>query len=186
MNAMVGVRANATGLNNPPPAKYVAAARQVAANIRAKAQAVMKAQAAMKSGAVTKSDEAVVEEDENGERVVRKELGRDAFLQLLILQMQNQDPLEPVDNTDMIAQLAQFSSLEQMNNLNDSFEKLGADFSHLSFLTAGGMVGRTVSGTDADGILYEGEVTRALMDGGTVYLQVGEGLVPLANVVKVE
>jgi len=204
MNAMVGVRANAAGLNDQPFQKRAAAARQVSANIRAKIQAVMKLQAAMKSQAAvksqapvksqvavktqvaTKAGEAVVEENENGERVVRKEMGRDAFLQLLVLQMQNQDPLEPVDNADMLAQLAQFSSLEQMNNLNESFEKLGADFSHLSFVTAGNLVGRTVSGTDANGIEYEGEVTRAVLDEGTVYLQVGEGLVPLANVVEVE
>ncbi len=47
------------------------------------------------------------------------ELDKDAFLSLLVAQMQNQDPLEPMDNTEYISQLAQFSSLEQMNNMND-------------------------------------------------------------------
>ena len=50
------------------------------------------------------------------------ELGKNEFLEMLVTQMQNQDPLEPVDNTAMIAQMAQFSSLEQMSNLNDQFE----------------------------------------------------------------
>ncbi len=50
-------------------------------------------------------------------------LGKDEFLLLLTTQMRHQDPLEPMDSTAMIAQLAQFSSLEQMQNLNESFSE---------------------------------------------------------------
>ncbi len=46
------------------------------------------------------------------------ELDKDAFLQLLVTQMQNQDPLQPTDNTEYMSQLAQFSSLEAMNNIS--------------------------------------------------------------------
>ena len=49
-------------------------------------------------------------------------LGKDEFMTMLITQMQNQDPMEPVDNAEMTAQLAQLSSLEQMKNLNNQFE----------------------------------------------------------------
>lgn len=48
-------------------------------------------------------------------------LDKDAFLQLLVTQMQYQDPLEPTDNTEYMSQLAQFSEMEAMNNLNVSF-----------------------------------------------------------------
>ena len=51
------------------------------------------------------------------------DLGKDEFLQLLVCQMKNQDPLEPNKDTDFIAQLAQFSALEQMQNLNATYEK---------------------------------------------------------------
>lgn len=51
------------------------------------------------------------------------ELGKDAFLQLLVCQMQNQDPLEPNTDTEFVAQLAQFSSLEQLQNLGTETEK---------------------------------------------------------------
>lgn len=180
MNALVAVRSNATGLQNLPPQQRVEAARQTASNVIAKAKAVAKA------NAVAQKDDVTISEDENGERVVNKELDRDAFLQLLVLQMQNQDPLEPVDNTEMIAQLAQFSSLEQMTELNDGFEQMSADFGRLSFITAGNLVGHTVSGLDAGGILREGAVERAIFDRGVVYLQVAGELVPLANITKVE
>ena len=48
-------------------------------------------------------------------------LDKDAFLQLLVTQMQYQDPLEPTDNTEYMSQLAQFSELESMNNMATSF-----------------------------------------------------------------
>ena len=49
-------------------------------------------------------------------------LDKDAFLQLLVTQMQYQDPLAPTDNTEYMSQLAQFSEMEAMNNLNTSYE----------------------------------------------------------------
>lgn len=47
-------------------------------------------------------------------------LGKDAFLQLLVAQLQNQDPLAPQDNSEFVAQLAQFSSLEELQNITSS------------------------------------------------------------------
>ncbi|MGE7841840.1 flagellar hook assembly protein FlgD [Lysinibacillus sp. NPDC093712] len=52
------------------------------------------------------------------------ELGKDAFLKLLITQLQHQDPTNPMDDRDFIAQMAQFSSLEQMQNMTKTMESL--------------------------------------------------------------
>jgi flagellar basal-body rod modification protein FlgD len=60
--------------------------------------------------------------DTNGKD--RTILGKDDFLKLLMAELKNQDPLSPMDNNDMIAQMAQFSTLEQISNLASSFEKL--------------------------------------------------------------
>ena len=59
-------------------------------------------------------------------QVEKKEdpLGRDAFMKMLIAQMQNQDPLNPMESADFSAQLAQFSSLEQMINMNTSLSQI--------------------------------------------------------------
>ena len=57
-----------------------------------------------------------VNKSQSSDRAVGGELGKDEFLQLLVCQMKNQDPLEPEKDTQFIAQLAQFSALEQMQN----------------------------------------------------------------------
>jgi flagellar basal-body rod modification protein FlgD len=53
-----------------------------------------------------------------------QELGKTEFLKLLVTQLQNQDPMNPVDNQEFIAQLATFSSLEQLISINDGVTKL--------------------------------------------------------------
>ena len=53
-----------------------------------------------------------------------KTMGKEAFLTLLIAQLQHQDPLNPADSTEFTAQLAQFSSLEQLSNINENLESL--------------------------------------------------------------
>ncbi|AFM42684.1 flagellar hook capping protein [Desulfosporosinus acidiphilus SJ4] len=82
-------------------------------------------------------------------------LGKDDFLKLLVTQMENQDPMNPMDNTQSIAQMAQFSSLEQMTNIATAMDTLNTNFSSYnqqSLLAQGAsLIGKTVSGLDTDG-----------------------------------
>ena len=75
------------------------------------------------------------------ERTVSNELGKDDFLKLLITQLQNQDPTDPMENQEFIAQMAQFSSLEQMTNMSTSFAKMA---SFISSQEATNTLGKTV------------------------------------------
>lgn len=74
-------------------------------------------------------------------RTPKTELGKDDFLQLLIAQLSHQDPTSPMEDTQFIAQMAQFSSLEQMTNMSSSFSKLNG---LLSGSEAVGAVGKNV------------------------------------------
>lgn len=74
----------------------------------------------------------------------RETMDKDSFLKLLITQMQHQDPLSPMDNTQLLAQMAQFSSLEQMQNLNASFETNLLLTQALNNSAAAGLIGRHV------------------------------------------
>lgn len=56
----------------------------------------------------------------------KQQLGKDEFLTLLIAQLSHQDPTNPMDNTEFVAQMAQFSSLEQMHNMSNGFEKIAS------------------------------------------------------------
>ncbi|MBQ9622488.1 MAG: flagellar hook assembly protein FlgD [Treponema sp.] len=74
-------------------------------------------------------------------RVASNELGKDDFLKLLMAQMTNQDPTSPMENTEFIAQMAQFSSLEQMTNMSQNFEKMAT---LINSSEAQSLLGRTV------------------------------------------
>ena len=72
------------------------------------------------------------------------ELGKDAFLQILITQLQNQDPTQPMDDKEFISQMAQFSSLEQMQNMSTAMEKLLASQQQLQLMNYTSFIGKEV------------------------------------------
>ena len=89
-------------------------------------------------------------------RKTSQELGKDDFLKLLIAQLQNQDPTSPMENTEFIAQMAQFSSLEQMTNMSSAFEKMTAFInSSEAASTLGKTVQLTVGGNQVEGVVEQ-------------------------------
>lgn len=87
-------------------------------------------------------------------RQIQQSLGKDDFLKLLIAQLSNQDPTEPMENTEFIAQMAQFSSLEQMTNMNAEFAKLNTTLTSNSAIgTLGKVVELDLAGTTTTGVV---------------------------------
>lgn len=78
------------------------------------------------------------------QRSPNEAMGKDAFLKLLVTQLQNQDPLKPTDNTEFVAQLAQFSSLEGIQNLNSTMGGMASGISSLQDFSSSGLIGRVV------------------------------------------
>lgn len=79
----------------------------------------------------------------------------DTFLQLLIAQMKNQDPTNPMDTAEYMSQFAQLSTVEQAMQTNS---KLDALLSSQSLTQANGLIGKTVSFTDSTGASFSGKV----------------------------
>ena len=107
-------------------------------------------------------------------------LDKEAFLQLLVAQMKYQDPLEPTSNTEYVSQLAQFSSLEEMQNMSSTVD----------LQRATSLVGQLVTVTSTDsttGVETEvtGKVDYVTQSGSTVYLSINDNKYKLGTVSKV-
>ncbi len=77
-------------------------------------------------------------------------LGKDDFLTLMVEQLKNQDPMNPSDATEFTAQLAQFSSLEQLFNVNDNLESMGNTTAEVQRLSALALIGTDVVTASSD------------------------------------
>lgn len=88
------------------------------------------------------------------------ELGKNEFMELMLAQLKNQNPLEPQDNGEFISQLAQFSSLEEMQTLSGKVNDVVGQFRSTQALQASAMVGKTVLAPSEVGVLgAEGEIS---------------------------
>lgn len=119
-----------------------------------------------------------------------QELDRDAFMQLLVTQLSNQDPLEPVKNEEFVAQLANFSSLEQLETLNENILGMTA-LSHsnalLSQLTQGSaLIGKDVQWVEPQtGESFTGTVDSVKIKEGFAILNIDGQDIPLVHVTEI-
>ncbi len=106
-----------------------------------------------------------IREKQSAKKTDNGELGQDVFLELMVTQMQNQNPLEPQTNSEFVAQLAQFSSVEGLDKLNNTMGNFVGSFQSSQALQASSMVGRFVKvETDTAFLGKDGIVA------GTIYL----------------
>lgn len=89
------------------------------------------------------------------------EMGKNEFLELMIAQMNNQNPLDPQSNEDFVAQLAQFSTVEGIERMNQGFEDLGTSYRSSQAIQASTLVGSSVT--------LDGQTESRLMHGELIY-----------------
>jgi len=88
-----------------------------------------------------------------------KSVGKDEFMKLLLAQLKNQNPLEPMDGTDFAAQLAQFSSLEQLKNLNTTLETQSVNQMTLGYAQSVNMIGKEAVTNSGNTVTANGQTT---------------------------
>lgn len=82
-------------------------------------------------------------------------LGRDDFLRLLIAQLRNQDPFKPLDQNEFIAQTAQFTSLESLQNIGKTLEEMRTASTGSGLVQAAGLLGKTARAAGRD-VVFDG------------------------------
>jgi flagellar basal-body rod modification protein FlgD len=108
-------------------------------------------------------------------------LGKDDFMKLLLAQMGNQDPMKPMEDKEFIAQLAQFNSLEQMQQVNKGIQQLATA---QQMTDANLLLGRRVQAFGAEGVIT-GEVRAVTMVSGKPMLRIGTEEVALSDVSRI-
>lgn len=106
------------------------------------------------------------------------DLGKDEFLKILIAQLNHQDPLNPMEDQDFIAQMAQFSSLEQMLSMNESIKSMLEHQTQSNFAQYSQLIGKQVSwsGDNNAGIVQgEGVVQSVSIKDGNVHAEMEDG-----------
>lgn len=118
---------------------------------------------------------AIQAESQNYMTTATSELDKDAFLNLLVTEMSNQDPLNPMEDRDFMAQLAQFSALEQMQNVNTStIQSRGME-----------LVGKAVIASVSGDSYISGLVDSVIYNAGKTYLNIDGKIVDIDYVKEV-
>ncbi|MBN2063928.1 MAG: hypothetical protein JW745_03920 [Sedimentisphaerales bacterium] len=101
------------------------------------------------------------------------------FMEIMITELTNQDPFEPMDNADLVNQMAIIQQMSSNQNMNKSFEALMGNFDTLigrnSLNTASGMIGNMVSGATTDGSWTTGRVVAVSQQDDNIYLELDTG-----------
>jgi flagellar basal-body rod modification protein FlgD len=119
-------------------------------------------------------------------------LGKDEFMKLLIAQLQNQDPLNPQDSSAFSAQLAQFSSLEQLTNLNEAITLQNQNYIRLLNTQSVDLIGKEVTAVQAattegaEDTTITGEVTAVQFKDNAIYLTVNDQEIAFSDVTSVK
>ena len=111
-------------------------------------------------------------------------LGKDEFLRILVTQLQNQDPMQPLQDKDFIAQMAQFSSVEQLMNMSGQMTKFNQNLA-----VASSMIGKEIKWNEyaqtGELLPTSGKVDSIIVKDGVQYAQVGAKNIKLDDIISI-
>ncbi|MCA8962838.1 MAG: hypothetical protein KDC38_20080 [Planctomycetes bacterium] len=110
-------------------------------------------------------------------------LAQEDFFEIMISELTNQDPLEPMDNQQFLNQLVQMQTLQATTKLSEGIESL---LLGQQIASAGSLIGRQIEGEDADGNPVSGTVQSVVVQDGDVLLGLENRLLPLSSVTEIQ
>ncbi len=140
-----------------------------------------------------KNSTAVTNHENNKDKMGTADLGSDVFLQLMMVQLQNQNPLEPMDNTEFLSQQAMFTQVSSLQEMNEKMTKYGdallnANNASNQLTQATQLVGKDITATDPDDATktITGKVDSVTYGAdGTVTLSVNGKEIPVGSISQV-
>ncbi|MDP4551470.1 flagellar hook assembly protein FlgD [Alkalihalobacillus macyae] len=126
----------------------------------------------MNTGSVTSSQVSTGQQQKTAEAAGI--LGKDDFLKILVAQLSNQDPMKPMQDTEFIGQMAQFSSLEQMTNMNSSMTKFFDNQLQSSMTDHAHLIGKNVKWSE-NNVVASGKVQAVVSKEGKILAELDDG-----------
>jgi len=104
------------------------------------------------------------------------------FTQMLVTELQNQDPTQPMSNTDLMNQVSQIQAIDSNQQLTATLQSVALG---QNIASAGNLIGRSVTGLSANGSQVNGTVSSVSISNGSAVLNVGNSTIPLNNVTQI-
>lgn len=111
------------------------------------------------------------------------ELTMSDFIKMMVAELENQDPMNPMSNTEMLQQISQMRSITSNDRLTNGIESLTLG---QTLSTASGLIGKTVTGINSLGEEVTGKVDKVTIESGTAKLFVGTSIIEVGNVTSIK
>lgn len=111
-----------------------------------------------------------------------KNLDMKAFLSMMVAELQNQDPLNPMDNSELLQQVSQIREIESNLRLVSTLESLAKA---QNVISGAALIGKRIIGLDANGKTVSGAVEKVSIEGQRLFVHVGENKIAINNVTEV-
>ena len=104
------------------------------------------------------------------------------FIKMMVAELENQDPMDPMSNTEMLSQINQMRSITSSDKLSASIESLSLG---QSLSTASSLIGQTITGVDSGGKTVSGKVDKVKIENGEPKLYVGSSIISVSNITAI-